>query len=139
MRITTQGDYAMRCLLNIAKNGGQGPVAIRRIVQEEGLPPDYAEQLLLKLRRAGLIKSVRGSKGGYSLGRPGRKITIKDVLEAVEGGAFEVICSRKRKGAATSCRHKDCVLKKVWIGLKGKIEDYLESVTLERLLGRRGD
>ena len=67
MRITTQGDYALRCVLNIARHGQAGPVSIKSMAREEGLPLDYIEQLLLKLRRRKLIKSIRGAKGGYLL------------------------------------------------------------------------
>ncbi len=130
----------MRCLLNIAKNGAKGPVSISRIVEEEGLPEDYIEQLLLKLRRRRLIKSLRGVNGGYLLEKPVAEITVKDVLEAVEGEAFEVICSRKRKKEKKSkcCAAGTCVLKEVWVELKRKIETYLGSVTIGSLAEKRG-
>lgn len=135
MRITTQGDYALRCLLNIAKNGVNTPVPISRIVEEEGLPEDYIEQLLLKLRRRRLVKSMRGVNGGYLLEKPVHAITVKDVLEAVEGEAFEVICSRRRKKEKKSkrCQNGTCVLRGVWLELKGKIDVYLASVTIGAL------
>ena len=137
MRITTQGDYALRCILNIAKNGPKGPVAIRQIVQEEGLPLDYIEQLLMKLRRSQLIKSIRGVKGGYILKKAARHISIKDVLEAVEGEAFEVICTRQKNMGKKNCKgSKDCVLKDVWLHLKKSIEDYLGRQTIQSLLAK---
>jgi Rrf2 family cysteine metabolism transcriptional repressor len=108
MRITTQGHYALRCLLNIAGQSGKGAVSISRIVEEEGLPQDYIEQLLMKLRRRRLIKSVRGANGGYLLKKDVSAITVKDVLEAVEGEAFEIICSRRKNSKKWSCRRDAC-------------------------------
>ena len=140
MRITTQGDYALRCLLNIAKNGTKGPVPISRIVEEEGLPEDYIEQLLMKLRRSRLIKSIRGVNGGYRLEKEVHAITVKDVLEAVEGEAFEVICGRKRKKEKKSkcCEDGTCVLKDLWLELKKKIETHLDQVTIGSLAEKTG-
>jgi Rrf2 family iron-sulfur cluster assembly transcriptional regulator len=138
MRITTQGDYALRCILNIARNAGKKPVTIRCIVSDEGLPLDYVEQLLMKLRRHRLIKSIRGVKGGYVLSRPSSQISIKDVLEAVEGDAFEVICTRNKHAGKKNCKgSRECVLKDVWLYLKGMIEGYLEKQTLKSLLAKR--
>lgn len=134
MRITTQGDYALKCILRIAADGPQGPVAISRIVEKEGLPLDYLEQLLLKLRRRRLIKSVRGVKGGYLLNAPAASISVAQVLEAVEGDVFELICGRKRKSGKSCKGSQGCVLKDVWKNLKKKIEAYLDSIGLDELL-----
>lgn len=135
MRITTQGDYALRCILNIARNAGKKPVAIRCIVSDEGLPLDYIEQLLMKLRRHKLIKSIRGVKGGYILGRPADQISIKDVLNAVEKDVFEVICARMKNSRRGKCKNSGkCVLKDVWQHLKTYIEGYLSSQTIASLL-----
>ena len=136
MRITTQGDYALRCLLNIACQDEEGAVPISRIVEEEGLPQDYIEQLLMKLRRHKLIKSVRGVNGGYLLKKDVAAITVKDVLEAVEGEAFEVICSRRKNSKKSSCRRDACVLKNVWLDLKSMIEGHLDKISLKDLVLR---
>lgn len=121
--------------MHIARNSRLGPVSISRMVREEGLPIDYIEQLLMKLRRHKIIKSVRGVKGGYFLEKEPARISIKDVLEAVEGDAFEVICMRRRNLRAKECMGSTgCALKNVWIDLKEHIEDYLEKQTIESLL-----
>ncbi|MFA5038077.1 MAG: Rrf2 family transcriptional regulator [Candidatus Omnitrophota bacterium] len=136
MRITTQGDYALKCLMRIAQDGPSGPVSISRIVAREGLPLDYLEQLLLKLKRSRLIKSVRGAKGGYLLNTDPDRISVLCVLQAVSGEVFEIICGRKRKSGKTCKGSDDCALRDVWSHLKGHIEDYLGSVTLDQLLKR---
>jgi Rrf2 family protein len=134
MRITTQGDYALRCILRIAADGHKGPVPISRIAEKEGLSLDYLEQLLLKLRRSRLIRSVRGAKGGYLLNVPAGAISVAQVLEAVEGDVFEIICDRKRKDGKACKGSKKCVLRNVWKSLKKRIEAYLGSVGLDELL-----
>lgn len=136
MKITTQGDYALRCILCIARYGTAGPVSISRIVEEERLPEDYIEQLLLKMRRKRLIKSVRGLRGGYLLEQGDHEVTVLDVLRASEGRAFEVICSRKRrKHTVKDClEHEGCAFRGVWKGLRERIEGYLGSITIVSLL-----
>ena len=136
MRITTQGDYALRCLMAIARLGEEGPVSIRRIVETEKLPQDYIEQLLLKLRRSKLIKSVRGVNGGYLLCCAAQDVSTRDVLEAVEGHTFELICDRGKKSRKRACCDDGCVLRGVWKELKSRIEDYLEGVSVQDLIDR---
>ena len=137
MRITTQGDYALRCLLNIAGQSDKGPVPISRMGQEEGLPLDYIEQLLMKLRRHKLIRSIRGVNGGYLLDREMGAITVKDVLEAVEGEAFEIICLRRKTSLKNKCRSEDCALKDIWLSLKSVIEKHLDKITIKDLVDKK--
>src|SRR5438552_11577359 len=83
MRVTTWAEYGLLVSLNLAKRAGQGPVAARELAEQERLPHDYVEQILLRLRRAGLVESVRGAKGGYHLARDPQSITVKDVLRGL--------------------------------------------------------
>jgi Rrf2 family protein len=84
MRVTTWAEYGLIVSVNLARRAGQGPVAARELAEQERLPHDYVEQILLRLRRAGLVDSVRGAKGGYHLAREPHVITVKDVIEASE-------------------------------------------------------
>ena len=139
MRITTQGDYALRCVLNIAKNGKDGPVAISRMGDEENLSLDYIEQLLMKLRRHRIIKSVRGVNGGYLLTKKPHRINVKQVLMAVEGDAFEVICVKLKSAGSKKCKKMDdCSFKHIWFYLKRRNEQYLEKPTIQSLLRKDG-
>ncbi len=92
MRITTWGEYGLIVSLGLARRAGEGPVAARELAEHEKLPHDYVEQILLRLRRAGLVESVRGAKGGYHLARAPHAITVKDVMDASEHVTFEVNC-----------------------------------------------
>src|SRR3989442_3622816 len=92
MRVTTWAEYGLIVSVNLAKRAGQGPVAARELAEQERLPHDYVEQILLRLRRAGLVDSVRGAKGGYHLAREPQVITVKDVIEASKHVTFEGNC-----------------------------------------------
>lgn len=137
MRITTQGSYGLVCVLTIARNAGRQPVSIQAISEKEQLSIDYLEQLLLKLRRAGIVKSLRGRMGGYLLAKPASRLTVKDVIEAVEGSVFDTICDHKKRKKDTCIRPRDCFAKPMWTGLKGIIEDYLGKVSIASLLNSK--
>ena len=84
MRITTWAEYGVICALHLAKRADDGPVTGRQIAAVEKLPADYVEQILLRLRRAGVVKSTRGARGGYSLAKPADETTIRAVIAAGE-------------------------------------------------------
>ena len=94
MRITTWTEYSLIISSHLARRivSGSQPVAARELAESERLPADYVEQILLRLRRAGLVESVRGAKGGYLLARPASDITVHDVMSASEHQTFEVNC-----------------------------------------------
>src|SRR5207237_9880024 len=92
MRVTTWAEYGLIVSVHLAKRAGQGPVAARELSEHERLPHDYVEQILLRLRRAGLVESVRGARGGYMLARPPQAVSVKAVIEACEHVTFEVTC-----------------------------------------------
>ena len=134
MRITTWAEYGLIVAVHLARHGGERPVSAREIAEREGLPPDYVEQILLKLRRAGLVTSVRGARGGYYLARASSEVSVRDVLEAAENRTFEVNCdsypiSNKRCNGETGCS-----IRPVWRALQRRVDDFLQSVTLADLL-----
>src|SRR6185369_11854538 len=94
MRVTTWAEYGLIVSIQLAKRSGQGPVAARELAEAERLPADYIEQILLRLRRAGLVESVRGARGGYLLARNPTAISVRDVMAASEHQTFEVNCDR---------------------------------------------
>lgn len=134
MRVTTWAEYGLIVSLHLARRAGEGPVPARDVAESEGLPADYVEQILLKLRRAELVSSVRGARGGYSLSRRASEVSVRDVIEAAEHRTFEVNCdvhpvSAERCGPASSCS-----IRPVWRALQHRIDDFLSSISLADLL-----
>lgn len=134
MRITTLAEYGVICALHLAKRTESGPVNGREIARLERLPADYVEQILLRLRRAGVITSTRGAHGGYVLARPPSEISIRDVVHASELETFDLHCvSHPVEEDRCSASH-NCSIRPVWQMLQGKIDDVLQSVSLADLL-----
>jgi Rrf2 family protein len=92
MRITTWAEYGLICALHLARRTDDGPVTGRDIAARERLPSDYVEQILLRLRRAGIVQSTRGAKGGYGLARPAEAITVREIIAAAELVTFDLHC-----------------------------------------------
>ena len=134
MRITTWAEYGVICALHLAKRTELGPVNGREIARVERLPGDYVEQILLRLRRAGVITSTRGARGGYVLAKPAAQVSIRDVIHASELETFDLHCvSHPIEEGRCSAEHS-CSIRPVWVMLQNKIDDVLQSVTLADLL-----
>lgn len=136
MRITTWAEYGLIVSLHLARRVGDGPVPARDMADAEALPADYVEQILLKLRRAGLVESVRGAKGGYLLGREPADITVKDVIEAAEHHTFEVNCDSHPVDPERCSATSTCAIRPVWRELQRRIDDLLEGISLADLTHR---
>jgi len=134
MRITTWGEYGLIVSVGLARRAGDGPVAARELADQERLPPDYVEQILLRLRRAGLVDSVRGAKGGYHLARAPHTITVKDVMDASEHGTFEVNCDLHPVDHQRCSADASCSIRPVWRMLEHRINELLSSISLADLL-----
>jgi Rrf2 family protein len=135
VRITTWAEYGLIVAVHLARHGNERPVPAREIAEREGLPPDYVEQILLKLRRAGLVTSVRGAHGGYFLARPAVEVSVRDVLEAAENRTFEVNCDSYPIRAHRCNGESSCSIRPVWRELQQRVDEFLESVSLADLLG----
>ena len=134
MRITTWAEYGVICALHLARRTEIGPVNGREIARQERLPGDYVEQILLRLRRAGVIASTRGARGGYVLARPPEQVSIRAVIQASELETFDLHCvSHPLEEERCSASH-NCSIRPVWVMLQRKIDDVLEGVTLADLL-----
>ena len=105
MRITTWAEYGVICALHLARRTGDGPVTGRDVAARERLPGDYVEQILLRLRRAGIVQSTRGAKGGYALARPATEISVREIITAAELVTFDLHCE---KIGRASCRERVC-------------------------------
>lgn len=134
MRVTTWGEYGLIVSLHLAKRAGQGPVAARELAETERLPHDYVEQILLRLRRAGLVSSVRGAHGGYALAREPEAVTVRDVLQASEHVTFEVNCEAHPVDDRRCSPSNACAIRPVWRLLEQRINEVLGGIALADLL-----
>ena len=134
MRITTWAEYGLICALHLAKRAGEGPLTGREIAAGERLPADYVEQILLRLRRAGIVNSTRGARGGYTLSKAPEEISVREVIAASELGTFDLHCVSHPVGEERCAESQSCSIRPVWMMLQRKIDDVLESVHLGDLL-----
>lgn len=134
MRITTWAEYGLICSVHLARRLGEGPVTGREVAALERLPGDYVEQILLRLRRAGIVNSVRGARGGYELARLPEFVSVREVVAASELGTFHLHCVSHPVSDERCGDSSQCSIRPVWLMLQGKIDEVLESVRLSDLL-----
>ena len=134
MRITTWAEYGVICSLHLAKRASANPVTGRDIAAQERLPADYVEQILLRLRRAGVITSTRGARGGYMLARPASEISLRDVIHASELETFDVHCITHPVEEDRCSASHNCSIRPVWMMLQRRIDDVLSGVSIADLL-----
>ena len=130
MKVSTRGDYAARALLSLALHDDhEGPTSVRDIAERTGLPQPYLEQILLALKGAGLVRSKRGVGGGYVLARDPSKISIVDVMEAIDGPIGMTPCER-----GSSCEQMDrCSVRDPLMKLKVKVVRVLGDTSIYEL------
>lgn len=133
MKISTKGRYGLRIMTDIALNEKEGCVSIKDIAGREGLSEKYLEQIINLLSKQGLVKSVRGAKGGYHLTREARDITVEEILIATEGSLAPVACAEDSECCENYC---DCVTSFIWTKVYEAIIDVVHNITLEDLAGR---
>lgn len=134
MRITTWAEYGLICALHLARRAGDGPVTGRDIAGSERLPSDYVEQILLRMRRAGIVASTRGARGGYALARAPEEITVRDVIQAAEHSTFDLHCVSHPVNAERCADAENCSIRPVWMLLQRRIDEVLDGVRLSDLL-----
>lgn len=134
MRITTWAEYGVICALHLARRATEGPVTGRDIAAREKLPADYVEQILLRMRRASIVTSTRGAKGGYTLSRDSAKITVREIIAAAELVTFDLHCESHPVDADRCSASHQCSVRPVWMLLQRRIDEVLEGVRLSDLL-----
>ncbi len=135
MRISSKGEYGLRALLDLAQRYGDGPIQSRDIHVRQGVDENYLNQILIVLRRAGLIESIRGPQGGHRLARPPAQITMLDALLALEGPLLP--CDTVREALTPGEPLDRDVVRDVWHGTRAALEQHLSSVTLDDLVQRK--
>jgi Rrf2 family protein len=134
VRITTLAEYGVICALHLARRANEGPITGREIAATEQLPNDYVEQILLRMRRAGLVRSTRGAHGGYELARPAAEVSIRAVIEASEASTFDLHCVTHPVGEERCSSSHTCSIRPVWVLLQQRIDAVLDGVHLADLL-----
>lgn len=134
MRLSTKGRYGVRALVDIALNSDGGPVLLKDIARRQEISAQYLEHLVAPLIRAGILRSIRGAKGGIALAKPPEEIRLSQVIEVLEGSVAPVECV---DNAALCARSAQCVTRDVWGEIKAAIMGVLESLTLKDLMDRQ--
>jgi len=116
------------CTLHLAKRAREGPITGRELASRERLPPDYVEQIMLRLRRANVVHSTRGARGGYVLARPAEFISVREVIAASELATFDLHCVSHPVDAARCAESESCSIRPVWVLLQQKIDEVLDGV-----------
>jgi len=131
MKLSTKTRYGTRAIIDIAQNSESGGTMLKDIAGRQSLSPKYLDHILSAMRRAGLIKNIRGKGGGYILTRSPSRITVKDVVEAVEGSFEPVECVSNTEQCD---KVSSCVTREVWLKVKEAVDGVLEEATLQSLL-----
>jgi Rrf2 family protein len=136
MKLSSQEEYGLRCLLQVARRDPDGSMTIPEIARIEGLSIPHVAKLMRLLRRGGFVKSVRGQAGGYKLARTPKQINIGEVLAWLGGRLFEPSFCTMHSGMAKLCIHTvDCSIRSLWQSVQYVVDQMLGKVTLSDLLG----
>lgn len=129
MKLSTRGHYGLKAMFDLALHYGQGPIPLKNVAERQELSEHYLEQLIAGLRKAGLVKSVRGAQGGYTLAKEPKDIKVGDIVRVLEGSVAPVDCVNEED--PSSCSRFDlCITKNVWEKVRDSINEVLDSITL---------
>ena len=134
MKITTKGRYGVRAVLYLASMYYNRPVSIKTIADEEGVSKEFLEQIFFKLKKKGIISSLRGPGGGFLLNKDIAELTVLDILQAL-GESTDIAPCVEKEGCERSVR---CIASKIWIDLSQLINDQLGSLTIKKVLDEHG-
>lgn len=135
MKLSTKGRYGLRAFIDLAVWGEKEPVSLTSIAERQEISVSYLEQLMAKLKRAGLVNSVRGVNGGYIIAKPAEEISVGDVLRALEGDLTPVECPEIDSSKTVHCTGSShCVSKIVWKRINDSINDAVDSIYIGELV-----
>ena len=135
MKLSTKGRYGLRAFIDLAVCGETQPVSLNSIAERQEISISYLEQLMAKLKKAGLVKSVRGVHGGYIIAKPADEISVGEVLRALEGDLIPVECAGIDDKQKTHCTSSpQCVSKIVWKRINDSINDTVDSIFIGELV-----
>jgi|TARA_B110001452_G_scaffold262060_1_gene261574 Rrf2 family transcriptional regulator, iron-sulfur cluster assembly transcription factor len=135
MKLTTKGRYAVMAMADLASYANEKPISLTEISLRQKISLSYLEQLFLKLKTKNLVKSVRGSSGGYTLVRPASEIKLSNIIFAVDENIKTLNC---KKDSKKGCNHKNmkCITHNLWDDLDQHISSFFEKINLEDLVAR---
>lgn len=133
MKVSTRGEYGVRAMVALAHHYGDGPLSIAEIARQSNIPPAYLEQLIAPLRRAELVTSRRGARGGYLLARDPSEIRVGDVYRVMEGPVAPMECVSEDLADQTCPLIDGCETRPIWVKVRDSIIDALDSTTLADL------
>ena len=132
MKLSTKGRYGLRAVLDVALHSDRGAISLSSIAERQNISINYLEQLAAKLKRAGILDSIRGAQGGYVLAKPSEEISVGEILRALEGDLHPVDCAEVAGG---SCTGSDlCVTKFVWKRISDSINNAVDGLMLSELV-----
>ena len=139
MMFSTKSEYGVRVMIALGRHRGRGPVSLAEIAEAENLPLGYLEHLVAGLRKAELVTSTRGAHGGYELARAPSKITMAEVVNALEGAVAPMQCFTEPATGRVLCNHEldgydHCATRMLWTRVHGGVMRALEQTTLEELV-----
>jgi Rrf2 family iron-sulfur cluster assembly transcriptional regulator len=132
MRLTTKGRYGVRAVVNLAAAANSDPISISQIAKKEYLAPEFLEQIFFRLKKAGLIRSIRGPKGGFVLNHKPSEISVKTILDAVGEPLFPAPCVDH--GARSCSRQDGCLISPVWQDFYELMRKYLSGISLKDIV-----
>ncbi len=134
MKLTTKGRYAVTAMIDLSLNDNEGPVSLLEISERQSISLSYLEQLFSKLRKEGLVNSMRGPGGGYSLSREPEKIAISSIILAVDENLDVTSCGN----AAAGCKedNKRCLTHNLWMDLSNRIQSFLDDISLKDMMDK---
>jgi len=136
MKFSTRAQYGLRAMLDLALHNNGTPILVKDIAQREQISQRYLEHLLLALKKSGLIRSIRGMKGGYVLAQEPGAIRVRAIVEALEGSIAPVDCVGDRQVCARAGR---CASREVWLKIRDQIVKTLDLITLSQLAALQQD
>lgn len=134
MKLSTKGRYGLRAFIDIAIFGENEPVSLAHVAKRQDISISYLEQLMVKLKKAGLIVSIRGANGGYEIAKDQGRISVGDVLRALEGDLAPVDCAAFHEGTHVCAASDDCASKIVWKKINDSINETVNNIYIDELV-----
>lgn len=138
MKLSTKGRYGLKAMFELALSFGDGPMPLSNVASNQNISVHYLEQLIATLRKAGLVKSVRGAHGGYVLAHKPENITVGDIIRTLEGPIAPSDCVMDENDHDCS-KHNYCVTRTIWEKIKESIDDVIDSITLQDMVDQHND